>query len=177
MTWVGATVECSGMGSQAASGGKGAHHCGGARPVHDRMESATGQTPDHIKSPLVPSLALYGRLKGGFRRGNLARGRDPPSGTESVTIGCICALLLRPISAEEKWGGGLGAAAFVLLLGRMKALSVGLVLCAGLAFASRGSVDLGDSVPELDLEIVHPVIDCFDDFRGRPVLVASFAHW
>lgn len=52
-----------------------------------------------------------------------------------------------------------------------------LLLFAGLALATRESVDIGDQVPELDLEIVHPVIDSFDDFQGRTVLVEFFAHW
>lgn len=59
----------------------------------------------------------------------------------------------------------------------MKYLPQGLLLCAGLALFTSASLDTGDQVPDLDMEIVHPVVDSFDDFRGRAVLVEFFAHW
>ncbi len=59
----------------------------------------------------------------------------------------------------------------------MKHLTYGLLLSACLALPSGAAADTGDRVPDLDMEVVHPVIDSFDDFRGRAILVEFFAHW
>ena len=44
-------------------------------------------------------------------------------------------------------------------------------------FAIPAAAQVGQPLPKVDLEVVHPAAKTFDAFQGRLVLVEFFAHW
>ena len=53
-----------------------------------------------------------------------------------------------------------------------------IALAASAVFlAAPAAAQVGQPLPKVDLEVVHPAAKTFDAFQGRLILVEFFAHW
>lgn len=43
--------------------------------------------------------------------------------------------------------------------------------------AAPAAAQVGQPLPKVDLEVVHPAAKTFDAFQGRLILIEFFAHW
>lgn len=48
---------------------------------------------------------------------------------------------------------------------------------SALLLAVPATAQVGQPLPKVDLEVVHPAAKTFEAFKGRLVLVEFFAHW
>lgn len=57
----------------------------------------------------------------------------------------------------------------------MKKTLLPLLACATIGMAFRPATV--EQVPDAKLDIIHPLADGMEDFKGRALLVEFFAHW